>query len=150
MTDASSHQTTVPGDRTEALRTRTAAAYGALRADLEALVRIPSVSNAEFDQTHVAASADAVVVLLRGAGLDDVQVLSVPSGAPAVVGRRPAPEGAPTVLLYAHHDVQPPGDDVVGVQEHGRRALRCGAAADDRRGPARHREHLDVVETRVS
>ena len=150
MTDASSHQTTVPGDRTEALRTRTAAAFGALRADLEALVRIPSVSNAEFDQAHVAASADAVVALLRDAGLDDVQVLSVPGGAPAVVGRRPAPQGAPTVLLYAHHDVQPPGDDAdwdtppFEPTERGGRLYGRGAA-DDKAGVIAHVGALRVL-----
>jgi acetylornithine deacetylase/succinyl-diaminopimelate desuccinylase-like protein len=85
-----------------------------IRADLEALVRIPSVSAAAFDQAHVQASADAVTELLRKAGLDDVQQLRVSvdgrPGAPAVVGRRPGTAGAPTVLLYAHHDVQPPGE----------------------------------------
>ena len=44
------------------------------------------------------------------AGLPEVVVLSVPGGQPAVLARRPAPPGAPTVLLYAHHDVQPTGD----------------------------------------
>ncbi|MBE9940427.1 dipeptidase, partial [Cellulosimicrobium cellulans] len=46
-----------------------------MRADLESLVRVPSVSNAAFDQAHVAASADAVAALLRDAGLPEVQVL---------------------------------------------------------------------------
>src|SRR4051812_14892950 len=81
-----------------------------VRADLEALVRIPSVSADGFDQSHVQASAEATAALLRGAGLDDVRILAVPGGRPAVVARRPGPPGTPTVLLYAHHDVQPPGD----------------------------------------
>ena len=150
VTDAAPSSSILPGDRTDALRARTAAAFGALRADLEALVRIPSVSNAEFDQAHVAASADAVVALLRGAGLDDVQVLSVPSGAPAVVGRRPAPEGAPTVLLYAHHDVQPPGDDAdwdsppFEPTERGGRLYGRGAA-DDKAGVIAHVGALRVL-----
>ena len=150
MTDAASHPSTLPGDRTEALRSRTASAFGALRADLEALVRIPSVSNSEFDQAHVAASADAVAALLRGAGLDDVQVLSVPSGAPAVVGRRPAPAGAPTVLLYAHHDVQPPGDDAEWLSEPFEPTERDGrlygrGAADDKAGVIAHVGALRVL-----
>ncbi|GEK19685.1 dipeptidase [Cellulomonas xylanilytica] len=150
VTDAAPSSSILPGDRTEALRARTAAAFGALRADLEALVRIPSVSNAEFDQAHVAASADAVVALLRGAGLDDVQVLSVPSGAPAVVGRRAAPEGAPTVLLYAHHDVQPPGADAdwdsppFEPTERGGRLYGRGAA-DDKAGVIAHVGALRVL-----
>ncbi|WP_421736108.1 dipeptidase [Cellulomonas sp.] len=150
VTDAAPLSTILPGDRTDALRSRTAAAFGALRADLEALVRIPSVSNAEFDQSHVAASADAVVALLRGAGIDDVQVLTVPGGAPAVVGRRPAPAGAPTVLLYAHHDVQPPGDDAdwdsppFEPTERGGRLFGRGAA-DDKAGIIAHVGALRVL-----
>lgn len=150
VTGAASSSSLLPDDRTDALRARTAAAFGAVRADLEALVRIPSVSNAEFDQAHVAASADAVVALLRGAGLDDVQVFSVPSGAPAVVGRRPAPHGAPTVLLYAHHDVQPPGDDAdwdsppFEPTERGGRLYGRGAA-DDKAGVIAHVGALRVL-----
>lgn len=146
MTDVNS----APDDRTEALRRRTIDLFGALRADLEALVRIPSVSNAEFDQAHVAASADAVVALLRGVGFDDVQVLRVDGGAPAVVGRRPAPAGAPTVLLYAHHDVQPPGDDAdwlsspfVPTERDGR--LYGRGAADDKAGIVAHVGALRVL-----
>jgi acetylornithine deacetylase/succinyl-diaminopimelate desuccinylase-like protein len=87
-----------------------------VRADLESLVRIPSVSARAFDQAHVQASAEAVAGLLRSTGLTDVQVLRATrpdgtDGAPAVVARRPAPSGRPTVLLYAHHDVQPPGEE---------------------------------------
>lgn len=146
MTD---HQT-APDDRTEALRRRTADLFTALRADLETLVRIPSVSNAEFDQAHVAASAQAVVGLLHGVGFDDVQVLHVGGGAPAVVGRRPARAGAPTVLLYAHHDVQPPGDDAdwqsppfEPTERDGR--LYGRGAADDKAGIIAHVGALRVL-----
>ena len=95
-------------------RDRLAALWPGVRRDLESLVRIPSVSAAAFDQRHVEDSARAVAELLRDAGMPEVEVLraSRPDGspgAPAVVARRPAPAGAPTVLLYAHHDVQPPG-----------------------------------------
>ncbi len=118
-----------------------------LRADLERLVRIPSVSAAAFDQVHVQASADAVADLLRDAGLEDVQQLRVSAhgrpGAPAVVGRRPGPAGAPTVLLYAHHDVQPPGADadwdtpVFEPTERDGRLYGRGAA-DDKAGVMVH------------
>ena len=78
----------------ELLRERTAREFPRLRTDLEALVRIPSVSNADFDQAHVADSAEAVANLLRGAGFDDVRILTARRsdgrpGAPAVVARRP-------------------------------------------------------------
>src|SRR3982751_3745689 len=94
----------------ETLRSRLAAVMPGVRADLEALVRIPSVSAPAFDSAQVEASAAAVAELLRRTGLPEVEILRVAGGAPAVVGRRPAPAGAPTVLLYAHHDVQPVGD----------------------------------------
>lgn len=137
------------------LRERVAGLFPALRADLESLVRIPSVSAAAFDPAHVAASADAVAALLRGAGLDDVQVLRATApdgtvGAPAVVARRPAPDGAPTVLLYAHHDVQPPGDPATWdtdpfepVERDGR--LFGRGAADDKAGIVAHLGALRAV-----
>ena len=103
----------LPAD-VQTLRDRVDELWPGVRADLESLVRIPSVSAAAFEQRHVEESAGAVADLLRGAGMPEVEVLRAPRpdgspGAPAVVARRPAPAGAPTVLLYAHHDVQPPG-----------------------------------------
>ena len=135
-------------ERVATLRERVAAQFAGVRADLEALVRIPSVSNAEFDQTHVEASAAAVARLLSDAGMPQVDVLRVTgrdgaTGAPAVVARRPAPAGAPTVLLYAHHDVQPPGDDAHWSTEpfeptqRGERLYGRGAA-DDKAGVVAH------------
>lgn len=142
-------------DHVELLRARTAREFPRLRADLEDLVRIPSVSNAEFDQAHVASSADAVAALLRGAGLDDVQVLRVDGpdgrpGAPAVVARRPAPAGAPTVLLYAHHDVQPPGEEAAWSSAPFEPTERDGrlygrGAADDKAGVIAHLGALRVL-----
>jgi acetylornithine deacetylase/succinyl-diaminopimelate desuccinylase-like protein len=56
-------------------------------------------------------SADATAALFRDAGLGDVRLLELDGAHPAVFGCIAAPKGAPTVLLYAHHDVQPPGED---------------------------------------
>ena len=102
--------------RTQALRAASAAQSAATRADLDALVRVPSVSARAFDQEHVAESARAVERLLREAGMPEVEVCTAATAdglesGPAVIARRPAPPGRPTVLLYAHHDVQPPGRD---------------------------------------
>src|SRR3954471_6951962 len=127
----------------ETLRSRLAAVMPGVRADLEALVRIPSVSAPAFDQQQVERSAAFVADLLRGVGLPEVEILRVDGGAPAVVARRPAAPGAPTVLLYAHHDVQPPGDPALWespafepVERDGR--LYGRGAADDKAGIAVH------------
>jgi len=80
-----------------------------VRRDLEDLVRIESVWADPTRRPEVQRSADAVAKLLSEAGFGDVQIVSE-GGAPAVIARHPAPPGAPTVLLYAHHDVQPEGD----------------------------------------
>jgi acetylornithine deacetylase/succinyl-diaminopimelate desuccinylase-like protein len=79
--------------------------------DLEHLVRIPSIAFPGYDPAPVHASAVATAEILEAAGLRGVRLLEMPDGVdhPAVFGELPAPEGAPTILLYAHHDVQPEG-----------------------------------------
>ncbi len=114
-----------------------------VREDLERLVRIPSVSADPTAAGHVRASAEAVAALLRGCDMADVQILEVEGGAPAVVARKPAPPGKPTVLLYGHHDVQPTGDPAEWtsppfepVEREGR--LYGRGAADDKAGVMAH------------
>lgn len=77
--------------------------------DLKALVRIPSISFPGFDAAPVMACAEAVASLLRKHRLNDVQVLEAASGYPSVFGQWTGASGAPTLLLYAHYDVQPAG-----------------------------------------
>ena len=137
-------------ETTEAIRAAVDAGFPATIADLARLVRIPSVSWPAFDPAHVAESAEAVAELLRGTGvfeLVEVRRAAVEDGSelgqPAVVASRPARNGRPTVLLYAHHDVQPPGKDEDwetspfeptqrGDRLHGR------GAADDKAGVMAH------------
>jgi len=79
-------------------------------ADLVELARIPGVSAPGFDPAQLERSADCVARLLERSGLDGVELLRLPGAHPYVVAeKRAARPGAPTVLVYAHHDVQPPG-----------------------------------------
>ena len=78
--------------------------------ELCGLARIPGVSAEGFDPAEVERSADAVAALLLELGLDGVEVLRLPGAHPYVVGEwSGAGPRAPTLLIYAHHDVQPPG-----------------------------------------
>lgn len=127
----------------EDLRQRVRAIFPELQVELENLVRIPSVSAPAFDQNEVARSAEAVAALVLAAGVTDVRVATVPGGRPAVLARIPAPQDAPTVLLYAHHDVQPPGapqaweTEAFEPVQRGERLYGRGAA-DDKAGIIAH------------
>jgi acetylornithine deacetylase/succinyl-diaminopimelate desuccinylase-like protein len=73
------------------------------------LSRIPSVSADGFPPEEVGRSARAFADLLRGIGLRNVEVLEIPGVHPYVYGDWLERPGAPTLLLYGHHDVVPPG-----------------------------------------
>ncbi len=78
--------------------------------ELVALSRIPGVSAAGFDPKELDRSADAVATILGNAGLDEVEVLRIADAHPYVVAEKRSPnDDVPTALIYAHHDVQPPG-----------------------------------------
>jgi len=113
-----------------------------VRGDLEDLVRIESVWADPERRPEVHRSARAVADLFSQAGFGDVRIVSE-GGAPAVIARHPAPPGAPTVLLYAHHDVQPEGDrgqwsspPFEPTERDGR--LYGRGSADDKAGIATH------------
>lgn len=75
---------------------------------LEQLVALPSVAGR--DPQDLRDCATAVADLLADAGAPVVELLEVADAPPAVWAEVPGPPGAPTVLLYTHYDVQPPGD----------------------------------------
>ena len=125
------------------LRAAVRSDFSRTQAELERMVRIPSVSADGFDPGAVRTSAKVVADLMRESGLQAVRLLDVPSAHPAVLGERGGPPDAPTVLLYAHHDVQPPGDNAnwtdkpfQPVQRDGR--LYGRGASDDKAGIALH------------
>ena len=125
--------------------------------ELAELVRIPSVSWDSFDPAQVARSAEAVAELLRQLEFFDTVTIErslcedgKTMGNPAVIARREPRNDAPTVLLYAHHDVQPPGDEeiwttapfeptIIGERMFGR------GAADDKAGIISHLASLRVL-----
>ena len=133
---------------TAALRQAVTEAFDATVEQLKALVAIPGIAWPSFDPAPLNASADAVAELVRGSGFDDVRILRCDKedgtpGGPAVVARRPAADGKPTILLYAHHDVQPTGDlslwetePFTAVERDGR--LYGRGAADDKAGILAH------------
>ena len=124
--------------------------FSASVADLSKLVRIESVSWDGFDPAAVLQSAEAVKQLVEGLGVFESVTVSRAEigstgalGQPAVLATRAARNGKPTILLYAHHDVQPPGNEadweskpfeptVRGDRLYGR------GAADDKAGVMAH------------
>jgi acetylornithine deacetylase/succinyl-diaminopimelate desuccinylase-like protein len=115
-----------------------------LRHDLEDLVRIQSVSADPERAGEVQRSAEATAGLFSAEGFETRIVTAHDDGvAPAVIARRPAPAGAPTVLLYAHHDVQPENDHAEWDSPPWEPTERDGrlygrGAADDKAGIVAH------------
>jgi acetylornithine deacetylase/succinyl-diaminopimelate desuccinylase-like protein len=72
---------------------------------------MPSVHGGSPDQLAACRAAGAEVLrLVREVGVANAELVETDDGSAAVIGDVPGPEGAPTVLLYSHYDVQPPGD----------------------------------------
>lgn len=133
----------------EALRAAVAREIPGARADLERLARIPSIAFEGFDPAPINECSEAVAELLRGVGMAEVTIVEA-GGKPAVIAKRPGPPGSPTVLLYAHYDVQPVGDrsqwlsdPFVPTERDGR--LYGRGCADDKAGIAVHLASLRAL-----
>lgn len=139
-----------PHPALESLREAVNAGFPSAVADLSGLVRIPSVSWDGFDFGQVERSARAIRDLLVGLDVFDVVDIrqaaigdSTELGRPALIATRAARNGKPTILLYAHHDVQPPGNDVDWESSPFEPTLRGDrlygrGAADDKAGVMAH------------
>ncbi|WP_024761851.1 dipeptidase [Streptomyces exfoliatus] len=103
---------TAESPETAALREKVRALMPRAKEDLTELVAMRSVADPrQFPPEECAKAADFLVRAFTEAGLRDMRRVTTPDGTDAVVGHAPGPEGAPTVLLYCHYDVQPPLDD---------------------------------------
>jgi cysteinylglycine-S-conjugate dipeptidase len=134
----------LPGDvNLQHIRESVESEFGGIRAGLERLVRIPSVSSDESAAPSVRRSAEKTAGWLQRSGLQGTRLLELDGAHPAVFGHTPGPAGTPTVLLYAHHDVQPAGDRSLWQSDPFEAAERAGrlfgrGTADDKAGIAVH------------
>ncbi len=130
--------------RIDEVRSTLTAQLPQTRAWLEELVRIPSISVSPEHAGEVRRSAHATARLLESAGLERVRLLELDGAHPSVTGEwLHAGDDRPTVLLYAHHDVQPVGTahrwtspPFEPVERDGR--LYGRGAADDKAGVLAH------------
>ena len=126
---------------------------------LSDLVRIPGIAWPAFPAEQLELSAERVASEFMASGIfETVEIrratVNGEVGAPAVVAHRAAKNGRPQILLYAHHDVQPPGDSeqwqtppfqptVIGDRIFGR------GAADDKAGIVAHLTAIEVLRDMV-
>lgn len=140
---------TIQSEQLDQARDAVSRAYPQLLEKLKNLVRIPGIAWDAFDPKELERSAQSVQTLFKELQVfEDVQILGSAYGekkigAPAVVATRKAKNSRPTILLYAHHDVQPPGEAALWEsapfepEERDGRLFGRGAA-DDKAGIIAH------------
>jgi acetylornithine deacetylase/succinyl-diaminopimelate desuccinylase-like protein len=106
---------------------------------LRELVEIPTISADPVERASMRRGAAAAARLVRTAG-GRARVIRT-SGHPIVVGDFPAREGAPTVVLYNHLDVQPAAREAEGWRTEPFRFVKrgdryFGRGTTDDKGPA--------------
>lgn len=133
-------------------------AMPAILDELKEFVAIESISASSFDQNTLKESAAWIASRVEKLGLD-TEVIQIETedglvGRPAILASRPAEPGKPTVLLYAHHDVQPVGElsewdsePFVAVERDGR--LYGRGTADDKAGVLVHLAAIEAAEPGV-
>jgi acetylornithine deacetylase/succinyl-diaminopimelate desuccinylase-like protein len=134
----------------DSVRSKSSELMPGLIDDLKSMVGHASVAFPGFPSEPVDAMRAAVVDLLRRSGVEDVRELDLGAGHPSVFGTVPGPKDAPTVLLYAHYDVQPAPKEqgwdtepfVATVGDDGR--IYGRGAADDKSGIIIHAGALQV------
>jgi acetylornithine deacetylase/succinyl-diaminopimelate desuccinylase-like protein len=97
---------------TDALRDRVKGLMPQAKDDLAEMVAFKSVHDEkQYPREECDGMVDWTIEAFKGVGVQDAEAYETPDGSKAVCGHIPGPEGAPTVLLYFHHDVQPPLDE---------------------------------------
>jgi acetylornithine deacetylase/succinyl-diaminopimelate desuccinylase-like protein len=136
------------------IRGRASAMMPEILADLERLVAIPSCAFPGYPPEPVHEMANETLRLFREAGVENAELQDVESGYPPIYGVIPGPEGSPTVMLYAHYDVQPAppeqgwtSDPWTPTRKDDGRIYGRGAA-DDKGGLAIHLGTLKIFDGR--
>ena len=157
LNQASSSAMTPSPELTAQVRSHVDREFSQRIAALGKLVRIPGIAWEAFDANELERSAEAVAELFRASGVfTEVEikrsVVDGKPGAPAILASRPAKNGRPHVLLYAHHDVQPPGDEDQWLTPAFEPTAKDGrifgrGAADDKAGIVTHLTAIEALKS---
>lgn len=101
-------------EKSDEIRSRVRQLMPTARDELATLVAFRSIADARQAPPEQCIGAAAWVAdAFRSVGVGHVELVETSDGSKAVVGHHPGPDGAPTVLLYSHYDIQPAGDEAL-------------------------------------